>query len=100
MNQAAELVAEAAAVIVAVPMNKTCETIDQLPPLPKDCILTDFTSIKVKPLEAMLKKHPGPVVGLHPMFGPDVPNLAKQIIVYCEGREPDKYQWLIEQMRI
>ncbi|OCG00456.1 bifunctional chorismate mutase/prephenate dehydrogenase [Gilliamella sp. wkB112] len=100
MHQAAEVVADAAAVIVTVPISKTCEIIKQLPPLPKDCILTDFTSIKVKPLKAMLEKHAGPVVGLHPMFGPDVPNLAKQIIVYCDGREPDKYQWLIEQMRI
>lgn len=100
MHQAPEVVADAAAVIVTVPINKTCEIINQLPQLPKDCILTDFTSIKVKPLEAMLKKHSGPVVGLHPMFGPDVPNLAKQVIVYCEGREPAKYEWLIEQMRI
>ncbi|OCG21113.1 bifunctional chorismate mutase/prephenate dehydrogenase [Gilliamella sp. wkB108] len=100
MHQAAEVIKDAAAVIVTVPINKTCEIINQLPPLPKDCVLTDFTSIKVKPLKAMLDKHQGPVVGLHPMFGPDVPNLAKQIIVYCEGREPDKYQWLIEQMRI
>lgn len=100
MFKAAEVVADAAVVIVTVPINKTCEIIERLPPLPKDCILTDFTSIKAKPLKAMLDKHQGPVVGLHPMFGPDVPNLAKQIIVYCEGREPDKYQWLIEQMRI
>jgi chorismate mutase / prephenate dehydrogenase len=100
MHQATEIVADAAAVIVTVPINKTCEIIKQLPQLPKDCILTDFTSIKAKPLETMLEKHQGPVVGLHPMFGPDVPNLAKQIIVYCEGREPTKYQWLIEQMRI
>lgn len=100
MHQAAEMVADAAAVIVTVPINKTTEIISQLPPLPKDCILTDFTSIKHLPLQAMLTQHSGPVVGLHPMFGPDVPNLAKQIIVYCDGREREKYQWLIEQMRI
>lgn len=100
MHQAASVVADAAVVIVTVPINKTAEIISQLPTLPDDCILTDFTSIKSKPLTAMLEKHQGPVVGLHPMFGPDVPNLAKQIIVYCEGREPSKYQWLIEQMRI
>jgi chorismate mutase / prephenate dehydrogenase len=100
MHQAAEVVTDAAAVIMTVPINKTCEIIKQLPPLPKDCILTDLTSIKAKPLQEMLDKHQGPVVGLHPMFGPDVPNLAKQIIVYCQGRDPSKYQWLIEQMRI
>ncbi|WP_392559081.1 bifunctional chorismate mutase/prephenate dehydrogenase [Orbus mooreae] len=100
MSQAAEMVADAAAVIVTVPINKTVDIIGQLPNLPKECILTDFTSIKQQPLLAMLKQHQGPVVGLHPMFGPDVPNLAKQIIVYCDGRESEKYQWLIEQMRI
>ncbi|RKS84529.1 chorismate mutase [Orbus hercynius] len=100
MHQAAEMVADAAVVIVTVPINKTAEIISGLPPLPKDCILTDFTSIKQQPLQAMLQQHSGPVVGLHPMFGPDVPNLAKQIIVYCDGRESEKYQWLIEQMRI
>lgn len=100
MHQAAEVVADAAVVIVTVPINKTTEIIEQLPPLPENCILTDFTSIKAKPLKAMLDKHHGPVLGLHPMFGPDVPNLAKQIIVYCEGRDPAQYQWLIEQMRI
>lgn len=100
MHQAADVIADAAVVIVTVPINKTEQIISQLPPLPKDCILTDFTSIKQKPLQAMLNQHDGPVVGLHPMFGPDVPNLAKQIIVYCDGRESEKYQWLIEQMRI
>ncbi|MDF7666566.1 bifunctional chorismate mutase/prephenate dehydrogenase [Orbaceae bacterium ESL0727] len=100
MSQADKVVADAAAVIVTVPINKTIDVIAQLPPLPPGCILTDFTSIKAKPLQAMLAKHSGPVVGLHPMFGPDVPNLAKQIIVYCEGRYPEQYQWLIEQMQI
>ncbi|WP_392561570.1 bifunctional chorismate mutase/prephenate dehydrogenase [Orbus sturtevantii] len=100
MHQAADVIANAAAVIVTVPINKTVDLIRQLPPLPKECILTDFTSIKQQPLQAMLNQHNGPVVGLHPMFGPDVPNLAKQIIVYCDGRESEKYQWLIEQMKI
>lgn len=100
MHQAKEIVANAAAVIITVPINKTVDIINQLPELPNDCILTDFTSIKQIPLQTMLKKHPGPVVGLHPMFGPDVPNLAKQIIVYCDGRQAEKYQWLIEQMKI
>lgn len=100
MHLAAEVIADAAAVIVTVPINKTVEIISQLPPLPADCILTDFTSIKQQPLQAMLKQHSGPIVGLHPMFGPDVPNLAKQIIVYCDGRDSEKCQWLIQQMQI
>lgn len=100
MHQAEQFIADAITVIVSVPINQTLEVIANLPPLPEDCVLTDFTSIKQKPLAAMLNKHDGPVLGLHPMFGPDVPNLVKQIIVYCNGRGSDKYQWLIEQMRI
>jgi chorismate mutase/prephenate dehydrogenase len=66
--------------------------------LPKDCILADITSIKVSPLNAMLEVHDGPVVGLHPMFGPDSPGMIKQVVVVCDGRKAEKYQWLIDQM--
>jgi chorismate mutase/prephenate dehydrogenase len=48
----------------------------------------------------MLEVHAGPVVGLHPMFGPDVPSLAKQVIVHSDGRSPEAYQWLLEQFTI
>ncbi|MCO6523930.1 MAG: bifunctional chorismate mutase/prephenate dehydrogenase [Candidatus Schmidhempelia sp.] len=99
-EQAPALIANADVVIISVPINKTIEIIQQLPPLPEHCLLTDFTSIKQKPLEAMLKKHTGPVVGLHPMFGPDVPNLTKQVVVACEGRYPERYQWLLQQLQI
>ncbi|GGP40440.1 T-protein [Shewanella saliphila] len=88
-------------VIVTVPINVTCEVIaDKLTQLPEHCILADLTSIKQKPLAAMLEAHKGPVVGLHPMFGPDVGSLAKQVVVVCHGREPQAYQWLLQQMEI
>lgn len=99
-HEAPAAVADADVVIVSVPINKTLDIIAKLPPLPKNCILTDFTSIKQQPLKAMLEKHDGPVVGLHPMFGPDVPNLTKQVVVACDGRDPEKYQWLLAQMQI
>jgi chorismate mutase/prephenate dehydrogenase len=85
-------------VIVAVPINITVDVIKSIQHLPKDCILADITSIKVSPLNAMLAVHKGPVVGLHPMFGPDSPGMIKQVVVVCDGRQADKYQWLIEQM--
>lgn len=34
------------------------------------------------------------------MFGPDVPSLAKQVIVYCDGRGNEQYQWLLQQFGI
>ncbi|MDB2385776.1 bifunctional chorismate mutase/prephenate dehydrogenase [Shewanella sp.] len=88
-------------VIVTVPINITCELIvSQLTTLPNDCILADLTSIKSAPVEAMLAAHNGPVLGLHPMFGPDVGSLAKQVVVVCHGRRESEYQWLIEQIKI
>lgn len=97
---AGKLLSQASLVIVAVPINLTERVISQLTMLPKTCILADITSIKVKPLEAMLNVHSGPVVGLHPMFGPDAPGMIKQVVVVCHGRDEDKYLWLIDQMKI
>ncbi|GIU41813.1 T-protein [Shewanella colwelliana] len=88
-------------VIVTVPISITCELIaSKLGQLPESCILADLTSIKAKPLDAMLTVHKGPVVGLHPMFGPDVGSLAKQVVVVCHGRGQESYQWLMEQIKI
>ncbi|MBL4912164.1 bifunctional chorismate mutase/prephenate dehydrogenase [Shewanella schlegeliana] len=88
-------------VIVTVPIIITCDLIaERLTNLPANCILADLTSIKGAPMEAMLSAHSGPVLGLHPMFGPDVGSLAKQVVVVCHGRDSEAYQWLIEQIQI
>lgn len=97
---AASMVADASLVLLAVPIHLTTQLIQQLPALPADCVLADLTSIKSQPLSAMLEKHPGPVVGLHPMFGPDVSNIVKQVVVICHGRDSDKYDWLVTQLRV
>jgi len=94
------LLSNAGLVIVSVPINLTLDVIDKLANLPDDCILVDLTSTKSKPLSHMLAVHQGPVLGLHPMFGPDIASMAKQVIIYCDGRSSDKYQWLLEQMSI
>jgi len=90
----------ASVVIVAVPIRLTSMIIQKLNNLPKNCILADVTSIKESPLYEMKKVHSGPVVGLHPMFGPDVTGLVKQTIIACEGRFPEQYGWLLEQFRV
>ncbi|WP_456296142.1 bifunctional chorismate mutase/prephenate dehydrogenase [Vibrio sp. AK197] len=99
-HKADELLCDAGLVVVTVPIHLTQGVIEKLGNLPKDCILCDLTSIKSKPLKAMLDVHAGPVVGLHPMFGPDVPSLAKQVIVHCDGRDESAYQWLLKQFSI
>lgn len=98
--RAAELVEGAGMVLVSVPINDTVEVLHQLPRLPHDCLLVDLTSTKGAPVAAMLEVHPGPVLGLHPMFGPDVDNMAKQVIAYVPGRFPDASTWLLEQVRL
>ncbi|MBY6225919.1 bifunctional chorismate mutase/prephenate dehydrogenase [Ferrimonas balearica] len=99
-DRADALLADAGMVVISVPIDKTCEVIERLPPLPEECLLVDLTSIKQAPLAAMLKAHPGPVLGLHPMFGPDVSSLAKQVVVVCHGRGEEHYQWLLKQIAI
>ncbi|MDZ7869809.1 MAG: bifunctional chorismate mutase/prephenate dehydrogenase [Rheinheimera sp.] len=98
--QAAEICADAALVLLAVPIAVTAQVIAMLPPLSADCVLADITSIKAAPLKAMLQQHTGPVLGLHPMFGPDISNIVKQVVVVCHGRAPQQYQWLLQQFSV
>ncbi|QXC32504.1 bifunctional chorismate mutase/prephenate dehydrogenase [Aeromonas sp. FDAARGOS 1407] len=98
--RADEILADAGLVMVAVPIDITCQIIDRLGNLPACCLLVDVTSVKEAPLEHMLAVHKGPVLGLHPMFGPDVASLAKQVIVCCQGRDAAASQWLLDQMTI
>ncbi|CCP02194.1 chorismate mutase-T and prephenate dehydrogenase [Erwinia amylovora Ea644] len=97
---AESLLANAGMVIVSVPIHLTEKVISELPPLARDCILVDLASVKHKPLQAMLAAHSGPVLGLHPMFGPDSGSLAKQLVVWCEGRQPEAWQWFLEQIQV
>ncbi|WGE36219.1 bifunctional chorismate mutase/prephenate dehydrogenase [Actinobacillus genomosp. 1] len=100
-NQAEQILAETDLVIVCVPIAKTLETIERLQPfLTENMILADLTSVKAQPLERMLEVHSGPVVGLHPMFGPDIASMAKQLVACCHGRFSEKYEWFIEQIKI
>lgn len=99
-EHADEILHDAGLVVVTVPIHLTQGVIEKLGNLPDDCILCDLTSIKSKPLQSMMTVHNGPVVGLHPMFGPDVPSLAKQVIIYCDGRGEEQYQWLLKQFSI
>ncbi len=86
--------------LVAVPIKATDEVIQRLGNLPAHCILADITSIKHQPLQRMLQIHSGPVVGLHPMFGPGLSHLARQLMLYCDGRDAESYQWLLKQFEL
>lgn len=88
-------------VIVTVPIKVTESVIERLNGrLSKDTILADFTSNKMEPIHTMLRSHDGPVVGLHPMHGPDVQNLSKQLMVVCPARASEKAEWFIRQCEL
>lgn len=99
-EQVAGAVEGAGMVLVSVPIHDTVQVVRSLPPLPQDCLLVDLTSTKRAVMAAMLQAHPGPVLGLHPMFGPDVDSFAKQVVAYVPGRHPEASGWLLEQIRL
>jgi chorismate mutase / prephenate dehydrogenase len=97
-NEAAALCEGIALALLSVPIDQTAAVACRLAPfLPPDCLLGDVTSLKAGPLEAMLSAHPGPVVGLHPLFGPATTSLDKQVVITTPGRRPADCQWLLDQ---
>lgn len=85
-----ELVRIADIVIVTVPIMKTKEVIREIIPLTHEKqLLMDFTSLKVEPINEMLKGK-AEVIGLHPMFGPKISTTQGQRIVLCPARTVNK----------
>ncbi|WP_017317599.1 bifunctional chorismate mutase/prephenate dehydrogenase [Mastigocladopsis repens] len=92
-----QLLSSAELVMVCVPIKWTVDVIKRaaqyLAPTTAVC---DITSIKTEPVQAMLEYHPGPVMGLHPMFGPNVNSFAGYKVVACPGRNDDSFEWLLD----
>lgn len=97
--QSDALLASASIVMVAVPIRITNQIIGKLSKLDEQCLLVDITSVKESPLNSMLAIHKGPVLGLHPMFGPGINHLAKQTIVVCQGRSEYQSEWFVNQLK-
>lgn len=94
-----ELCADIDLALVSVPISLTTEVIEKIGPhLPPRCVLADITSIKRAPVAAMKAAHVGPVIGLHPLFGPSTSSMDQQIVVATPGRDTDGCQWLIDQL--
>jgi len=90
----AEMATRCAVVMVSVPVSVTTEVIGQIGPLMrKDALLLDITSLKVEPVEAMLRSAECDVIGCHPLFGPEVPSLDGYSFVICPART-GKGKWL------
>ena len=85
----ADLAQQCELVIVSVPIRDTVRVIGEVAPLlARNQLLCDLTSLKARPVEAMLKSKAN-VVGLHPMFGPTVGSLKSQTIIVCPARVED-----------
>ncbi|OUS74539.1 bifunctional chorismate mutase/prephenate dehydrogenase [Pseudoalteromonas sp. A601] len=99
-HNATEILRGAKLVMVSVPINALETVVKALPKLDEDCLLVDITSVKQAPLAVLKAAHNGPVVGLHPMFGPDISHWVKQTVVVCEGRGHHIAKGLLEQLQV
>lgn len=82
-------------VIISVPIDLTEQVISEIAPkMSAGSLLMDFTSIKVKPFDAMTKYAPEDVeiIGAHPMFGPSIASLYGQIIILTPPSDRSK-EW-------
>ncbi|HYW21685.1 MAG TPA: bifunctional chorismate mutase/prephenate dehydrogenase [Nodularia sp. (in: cyanobacteria)] len=87
-------------VLVSVPIAQTVEVIKRASQyLSPNTALCDITSIKTQSTQAMLEHHSGPVMGLHPMFGPNINSFLGQKVVVCPGRNDDSFQWLLNLIK-
>lgn len=83
-NDNIEAIQNADIVIFSVPIEHTSQTIKEVAPhAPEGSLLMDVCSIKTEAVEALMKYAPKNVEILpcHPMFGPRVPTIKRQIIV-------------------
>ncbi len=100
-RNAEQILKGALAVFICVPIDIALAVIEKTALyLDEDTILADITSVKTHTLNKMLSCHKGPVIGLHPMFGPDIRGMVKQVIVDTGGRDSQKCAFLLEQFKI
>jgi len=84
-------------VVVTVPIKSTVDVIKNIGSFIKEeSLLIDLTSIKIAPVEAMLKHSESEVIGTHPVFGPGVSSIKGQSIVLCPARGKKWLPWLKE----
>jgi prephenate dehydrogenase len=89
-----QMAKECRVVIVSVPIGVTCEVIEQVGPyMREESLLMDFTSLKEKPVQAMLQHSTSEVVGCHPLFGPDIDSIGGHNIVFCPARIKKWSRW-------
>ncbi len=79
-------------VLFAVPLHQTVSIIRELIPFARpEQLLMDLSSLKVAPIQAMLRS-PSSIVGLHPMFGGNISSFSGQTMAACPVRI-DPQEW-------
>ena len=89
-------------IVLATPLGTTDRVLRELAMRRPPGVIFDVGSLK-SPLRSglmTLKSHGCRVTSVHPMFGPDSGSLAKQVVVWCDGRQPEAYQWFLEQIQV
>lgn len=94
-------VKDAEIIVFSVPIENMAETIAQVAPhAPEGSLLMDVASVKTEAAEALEKYAPenAEILPCHPMFGPRIPTLERQIIVLTpiENRS-DKWLAIIKE---
>lgn len=81
-----ELIEQSDVVIFSVPLHLSEQIIlDEIGFTRADQLVLDFSSLKERQVQAMMKGK-SEVVGLHPMFGPNIDSLHNQTIIFCPAR--------------
>ncbi|RQD79389.1 MAG: prephenate dehydrogenase/arogenate dehydrogenase family protein [Methanocalculus sp. MSAO_Arc1] len=85
----------AGVVLVTVPIQATEAVIRDIAPVLKpDQLIADLTSLKVMPVAAMMESD-AQVIGLHPLFGPNMATLRGQKMIMTPVRADDRtHAWL------
>lgn len=83
--------AQAELIILAVPAMAFEEVVLKLKPhLPQGVILADITSVKESPMRIMEKFWSGPVIGTHPLFGPNTDANQDLPVAIVRGKNADE----------
>ncbi len=83
-------------VIVSVPIGSALDVIRKVSPfIKKDALLMDTTSIKKEPVDAMIKYAKCEVIGMHPVFGPNLGSIKNQTIILCPARAKKWLKWAV-----
>lgn len=90
---------DAGLVFLAVGLSSFESVLKSLPELPANCLLVDISSIKEQPMKLMSAHHAHDVIGLHPLFGPNIDCMAGHKIACCIGKNQGG-DWLFQQFKL